>query len=57
MVPFQNYIRQPRPPKKMVAIAKNRRIAKIHLEIISSENGAQTIVKWALVVPFQNCVW
>jgi hypothetical protein len=41
----------------MVAIAKNRRIAKIHLEIISSENGAQTIVKWALVVPFQNCVW
>ena len=31
MVPLQNYIRQPRPPKKMMAIAKNRRFAKIHL--------------------------
>jgi hypothetical protein len=38
-VPFQNYIRQPRPPKKMVAIGKNRRFAKIHLKIISSEIG------------------
>jgi hypothetical protein len=32
MVPFQNYIRQPCPPKKMAAIAKNRRFAKIHLK-------------------------
>jgi hypothetical protein len=37
MVPFQNYIRQPRPPKKMAAIAKNWRFPKIHLNIISSE--------------------
>jgi hypothetical protein len=32
MVSFQNYIRQPHPPKKMVAIVKNRRFAKIHLK-------------------------
>jgi hypothetical protein len=37
--PLQNSIRQPRPPKKMVAIAKNRRFAKIHLTIISSETA------------------
>ena len=31
MVPFQNYIRQPRPSKKMVAIAKNRRLTFIFI--------------------------
>ena len=45
MVPFQNYIRQPCPPKKMAAIAKHRRFAKIHLKIIFSD-WAQTMVEW-----------
>ena len=30
-------------PKKMVAIAKNRRFAKIHLKIISSETAGPTL--------------
>ena len=61
MVLSRNCVRRPRPPIKIAAVTKNRKFVKQSLKNDLLWNywvsGAQTIVKWSLVVPFQNCVW
>jgi hypothetical protein len=61
MVLFENYVWRPRPPTKMATVTKNRKFSKKSLRNYLLWNcwasGAQTILKWSLLVPFQNCVW
>jgi hypothetical protein len=61
MVLSRNCVRRPRPPIKIAVVTKNRKFVKQSLKNDLLWNywvsGAQTIVKWSLVVPFQNCVW
>ena len=61
VIPFQNCVRQPRPPFKMAAITKNRNSAKNHMKIIFSETAGPIGPKlwWndLQMVLFENCVW
>jgi hypothetical protein len=50
MVPFQNYIRQPCPPKKMVAIAKNRRLTFIFLSDFDAVFSLDSLLNYLSVV-------